>query len=80
MARKRSFPSQLCRAARWSNTIDAAASGNPRRLTRRSKNIALGRALGRAGLWPVVEIIGLAAGSVAPTWAPSLAARHARGR
>jgi hypothetical protein len=35
MARRRSFTSQLYRAARISNNISAAASGNPRRIVRR---------------------------------------------
>jgi hypothetical protein len=48
---RRSFTSQLYRAARWSNTISAAASGHPQRIARRAKNIAVGRALGRAGVW-----------------------------
>jgi hypothetical protein len=39
------------RAARISNNISAIASGNPRRVTRRAKNVALGRALGRGGFW-----------------------------
>lgn len=51
MARKPSLTSNLYRAARISNNISALASGNPRRITRRAKNIAIGRALGRAGIW-----------------------------
>lgn len=51
MARDRSLTSQLYRAARLSNDIGAAASGNPRRMARRAKNIAVGRALGRSGIW-----------------------------
>jgi hypothetical protein len=51
MARRRSFTSQLYRAARISNDITAAASGNPRSVARRAKNVALGRALGRGGFW-----------------------------
>jgi hypothetical protein len=51
MARRRSFTSQLYRAARLSNNISAAASGNPRRVVRRAKNVVVGRALGRGGLW-----------------------------
>jgi hypothetical protein len=47
MARRRSFSSELYRAARISNDIGAAASGNPRRIARRAKNVALGR----AGVW-----------------------------
>lgn len=51
MARRRSFTSQLYRAARLSSTISAVASGKPRRVATRGKNIILGRALGRAGVW-----------------------------
>jgi len=49
MARRRSLTSQLYRAARISNDISAA--GNPRRVARRAKNVAVGRALGRGGFW-----------------------------
>jgi hypothetical protein len=51
MARRRSFTSQLYRAARLSNNISAVASGNPRRVATRGKNLVLGKALGRAGVW-----------------------------
>lgn len=51
MPRRRSFTSQLYRAARLSNNISAAASGNPRRVARRAKNVTIGRALARAGFW-----------------------------
>jgi len=51
MARRRSFTSQLYRAARLSNTIGAVASGKPRRVATRGKNIILGRALARGGFF-----------------------------
>ena len=51
MSRRRSFSSQLYSLARTTNTIEALASGNPNRIARRTKNIIVGRALGRAGLW-----------------------------
>jgi len=41
----------LYRAARISNNVSAMASGNPRRMARRAKNIAVGRAFRRAGIW-----------------------------
>jgi hypothetical protein len=41
----------LYRAARMSNNISAITSGNPRRIARRAKNIAVGRTLRRAGVW-----------------------------
>lgn len=44
-----SFVRDLYRAARIANNIDAAA--HPKRLPRRLKNVAVGRALGRAGFW-----------------------------
>ena len=51
MARRKSFTSQMYRAARLSNNISAVASGKPQRVARRAKNVALGRTLGKAGLW-----------------------------
>ena len=48
---RRSLTSQLFRAARISDTISAVASGNPRRIARRAKNVTLGRGLSRAGVW-----------------------------
>jgi hypothetical protein len=51
MARQRSLTSQFYRVARLSNNMRAVASGNPTRIARRAKNIALGRALGKAGVW-----------------------------
>jgi hypothetical protein len=51
MARRRSFTSQIYRAARISNDVSALASGNPKRMARRAKNVALGRTIGRAGVW-----------------------------
>jgi hypothetical protein len=51
MARRRSLSSRLFRAAREVDDIEAVASGNPRRVARRAKNVAFGRALGRAGAW-----------------------------
>ncbi|WP_249021402.1 hypothetical protein [Conexibacter sp. S30A1] len=49
MTRRRSFTSQLYRAARISNNIGSLRS--PTRAVRRAKNVAVGRALGRAGVW-----------------------------
>jgi len=51
MARRSSLTSMLFRAARVSATTRAVASGNPRRVVRRAKNVALGKALGRGGVW-----------------------------
>jgi hypothetical protein len=51
MSRKRSLSAQLFRAARVVDDAEAVASGNPARMERRAKNVALGRALGRAGVW-----------------------------
>lgn len=41
----------LYRAARISNNVSAVASGNPKRMARRARNVAVGRALGKAGVW-----------------------------
>jgi hypothetical protein len=49
--RRRSFVSEMYRAARLANDVSVLASGNPHRMARRAKNVILGRALGRAGLW-----------------------------
>jgi hypothetical protein len=51
MARRRSLSSQLFRAARITDDIEAVSSGNPRRVARRTKNVVVGRALGGAGVW-----------------------------
>ena len=51
MPRRRSITSRLYRAARLSDNISALASGNPRRVARRDRNVTLGRALSRAGAW-----------------------------
>jgi hypothetical protein len=37
--------------ARTINTLSVLASGNPRRIKRRVKNIIVGRALGKIGFW-----------------------------
>ena len=41
----------LYKLARNVNTISALASGDPRRIRRRVKNIVVGRALGKIGFW-----------------------------
>lgn len=41
----------LYRAARMARTLEAVASGNPKRIARRARNVAVGRMLGRAGVW-----------------------------
>ena len=52
MARRRSLSSQLLKAARIADDVEEAVeSGNPERVARRAKNVLLGRALGRAGVW-----------------------------
>lgn len=43
--------SSLFKAARLSASVSALASGNPKRIQRRAKNILVGRMLGRAGVW-----------------------------
>ena len=51
MARRSSLTRDLYRAARVSNNVSAIASGNPRRVARRGKNVVVGRTLGRSGFW-----------------------------
>ncbi|MEX1142319.1 MAG: hypothetical protein WEB79_08450 [Thermoleophilaceae bacterium] len=46
-----SLTSKLFKAARLSATARAIASGDSRKIARRGKNILLGRAAARAGLW-----------------------------
>lgn len=41
----------LYRAARISATTKAIASGDPKKMARRAKNVAVGRAMARAGVW-----------------------------
>jgi len=41
----------LFKAARMSATASALASGHPRRIVRRAKNLTVGRILARAGFW-----------------------------
>ena len=41
----------LFRAARLSATATAVASGHPQRIARRAKNVVVGRALAKAGVW-----------------------------
>jgi len=48
----RNLVRSLYQFARVMNTLSALASGNPRRIARRGKNILLGRLLGRT-LWRV---------------------------
>lgn len=49
--RRRGLVSQMYSAARLANDISVLASGNPSRVARRTKNVILGRALGRGGIW-----------------------------
>ncbi len=51
MARKFRLSTFLFRAARDVDTAEAIASGEPKRMARRGKNIAAGRLLSRAGFW-----------------------------
>jgi hypothetical protein len=51
MPRSRSLTSQLYRFARNVNTISTVASGNPKRIATRGKNIVLGRVFAKAGVW-----------------------------
>ncbi len=48
-----SFARSLYKAARVANNVGAVTSGKPSRVARRAKNVALGRALGKAGAWRI---------------------------
>jgi hypothetical protein len=48
---RRSLTSQLFRAARLSASARAISSGDPRKVARRAKNIAVGRTFAKAGIW-----------------------------
>jgi len=45
------FIRSLYRMARTANTINTLASGNPKRIARRSKNIAIGKSLTKIGVF-----------------------------
>jgi hypothetical protein len=51
MARRRSLSSKLFRAARVVDDVEAVETGDPKRMARRAKNVAVGKALGKAGVW-----------------------------
>ncbi len=51
MPRRRSLSSQLFRAARVTDDLEALESGNPKRIARRARNVVVGRSLGRLGVW-----------------------------
>jgi hypothetical protein len=50
----RSLTSQLFRAARLSATVGALASGDPKRISRRARNVVVGRTLAKAGVWKLL--------------------------
>jgi muconolactone delta-isomerase len=51
MARRKSMTSMLFKAARLSASARAVESGDPKKMERRAKNVVVGRALGKAGVW-----------------------------
>lgn len=54
MPRRRSLSSQLFRAARIADDVEAVESGNPKRVARRAKNVAVGRSLAKVGFWSLL--------------------------
>jgi hypothetical protein len=46
-----SFTRSLYKAARVSNNVSTLASGNPKRIARRAKNVTVGRGLAKVGVW-----------------------------
>lgn len=51
MPRRRSLSSQLFRAARTADDLEALASGRPRVMVRRARHVVVGRTLAKAGFW-----------------------------
>lgn len=46
-----SLTSSLFKAARLSASLTAVVSGNPQRIARRAKNVAVGRVMAKTGVW-----------------------------
>ncbi len=51
MGRRRSFSSSMFRAARVTDDLEAFGSGNPSKMARRAKNVAVGRSAAKGGVW-----------------------------
>lgn len=51
MPRKRSLSSRMFSAARLTDDIESFGSGEPERMARRGKNVAIGRSAAKGGVW-----------------------------
>jgi hypothetical protein len=50
----KSFASSLFKMARTVDNVETVASGNPEKIARRAKNVALGRTLAKKGFWKML--------------------------
>jgi hypothetical protein len=51
MSRRKSLSGKLFSAARVTDDLEAFGSGEPSKMARRTKNVAVGRSAARGGVW-----------------------------